>query len=684
MYSVGTVYALWFFVSAIAFTCAYGAWTVSSSRSTLVRISLALFTLFNPWVYNQLVSGHLNMILAYGATLCALAEAKRNHTNDLRLSMFVILTYAQLQFFLVLMLCLVFYMIYTRKWLAFVTGVAISLPTAMGIYLNLHHLQLSTPYFLSWEVQQSVQWKSALLLNGYFTRYAEYFDGGLGLLQFVLLIVAFVGLPFIKGATRRAVVVFAGIVIIVANAPRAVPHLTAYLISHVPGILLYRELYDLLAYVALAYIIAFDAAIMKFSVIRGVLLIGATILAASWIQHPPAYFWMDRVKLPELNVVAPPASRFALLPFQQPLRLDDRGSGIDPDAYARGSIYPLNSYMYRYPQNAAFGNFLIHHTILELEHLGVGEILNRPWYRTDAGSLRGQGLRLPRETIQGAWHMTLHPVPLVSELPHAALATLPFPPGSDTIFYSDVAGLRHTALPVAWRALHPLNVFRPTHDLHDPSQGWTDTDVAFARKPRLAQGAGGIFTISKTALYKLPGHGPDILAYVHGQLLDERGRTIATNTRYYSWITVRNVRYLRCSGFCILIGEGERPLVGTNLEPAPQRELRAPFIAYTPWLYRVHTILPSAVLDLDSTYDPHWQAWNKWHRLVHFRIDGASNGWLLPRSTNQSTVWLVFVPALVQSFCEVLGYFWVLVLFLISLRQAVVKIHRKPTADNTG
>jgi len=87
-------------------------WTAAPAASA----GIGMFALFNPWVYNEVVAGHLVMVLSYGALLGCIAEMLRGRqASSVRLALWLALVEAQLQFFIVAMLALIVFAAVTKK-----------------------------------------------------------------------------------------------------------------------------------------------------------------------------------------------------------------------------------------------------------------------------------------------------------------------------------------------------------------------------------------------------------------------------------------------------------------------------------------------------------------------------------------------------------------------------------------
>ncbi len=110
MWLLGPLAALVLFAFVAGYLCVRGGaalaarWTAAPAASA----GIGMFAIFNPWVYNEVVAGHLVMVLSYGALLGFIAEMLRGRdASSVRLALWLALIEAQLQFFIVAMLALI-------------------------------------------------------------------------------------------------------------------------------------------------------------------------------------------------------------------------------------------------------------------------------------------------------------------------------------------------------------------------------------------------------------------------------------------------------------------------------------------------------------------------------------------------------------------------------------------------
>ena len=157
--------------------CVYGARCLARAlgAGAVGRFGISLFALYNPWVYTEFVAGHLGMIIAYGATLAYFGAALRRNPPALLLSLFICISAAQLQFFLVLIAFAAYGTAARRGFLPLVTGLIVALPTVVGVIGNGSTLA-AIPYNLSWQTVQSLPVIDAAALTGYFANYVAGFE----------------------------------------------------------------------------------------------------------------------------------------------------------------------------------------------------------------------------------------------------------------------------------------------------------------------------------------------------------------------------------------------------------------------------------------------------------------------------------------------------------------------------
>ncbi|HUY39969.1 MAG TPA: hypothetical protein VMV82_00155 [Candidatus Dormibacteraeota bacterium] len=633
------------FMLGVGLLCAFGGRAIAKqyTGNELTASAAALALTFNPWTFTELVAGHTYMLLAYGATIWILAETLREKPRPLVLIGAMLLTAQQVQFLLIDTLVLAVLTWRTRQPAPLLIALAVWVPAAIGIAGERHSL-LSIPFTLAWERNQSVPPLGALLLDGYFARYGAQFSAWhCGPMSGVALL-ALAG--FALRARRRSVPALAATLAIAAllvamgtRGPLAIPY--AWAVSHATFVAVFRELYDLLAFTVIGYVIA--ASSLRVRAAGAAFLTFALALTALWWLPPPSRWWVPSSHLPNLEIRAPANTRFALLPAFQPLSLEGTGSGADPDLYGRAvDVAPLNQYVATYPADAALGGFLASGDTSALRALSVSVVIERPWLRASEQALAQQwafGDRILPWRSPAAQTFALQPLPELSLIAAPAVGTLDDQLGSGNVFYGDLAA-------------HPAFVAVVAANTHvDAASGWVDARLAFAQRPDLAQGLGGALTTNPNAWLALQPN-LEALVWVDGVLRARDGTVVTRATHGYRWISLpRDAVAVACSGLCVVAAQGMPPRAPLNPPPRPYRALA--FTAVTPWLVRA-TLPPgdAGAVRYNVAYDGAWAASIGGHALPHLRLDTTVNGWLVPARTGATDLLIVERVAAAQALAE--------------------------------
>ncbi len=628
-------------------------------------VGIGLCALFNPWVYNEVVAGHLVMVLAYGGVLGMLAEISRGRdASPVRLALWLALVECQLQFFIVAMLALVAFACATRKWLPVAAGFCLGLPSIVGLAGDRATL-LAIPYTLTWQKNQSLPFAGLLGLGGYFPGYADRLGVAASLAVWVLLGLAVAGLV----ARRRSRVAIAAaaaaaalfVAVLGVNGPLAFAY--EWIVRNVPESGVFRELYDLAGmYAALLALLACAAA-ARWRPLGYVALFAGVALVVTWLARPPSDLWVGAASYPHPVVSAAPFERVALTPAFQPLGLRaGGGDGADPDVYVYpGRVAALNSYLPAYPVDMALARYERDGDPNALRALGVGAIVARPWLvslsnghiglaaRSLGVSARGAHPQLATQRIEGA-------APLVSECASSPVVASVAPLDPCDRFFGD-------ALPGAVRPI------AASSDSIDPRTDWIDARLVFAQIPALAQGVGGAFTQSRTP-FPIEANA-QLLAYVRGTLRAGNGRALYASGGAFRWLALpQDATAVWCDGLCELVATTRAlPAGAPALQDASSWAMNVTEL--TPWLYLVRGAnRPAALLRFNERYDPAWVAVSSWRVLPHVRAAMAANGWLAEGSAIDEAV-LVQRTALLQAIAEILGF-----LCLLWLLKA---LQREPT-----
>lgn len=626
----------------------------------------ALFVLFNPWVYNQVVAGHLVMVLAYGATIGMVAEmARGRETSPVRLALWLVVIQAQLQFFIVAMIAAFVFALATKKWLPVVAGAIVALPSIVGLVAERGTL-LQIPYSVEWQANQSIAPLPLLSLGGYFAGYADRLGLAAQIAVWAILALAIAG---IVAARKDRVAIWAaaaGVAVYLltlgVHGPLAAPY--EWIVRYVPESGVFRELYDLAGIFAISIALLAAALAARVRWAAWVASAAGFVLVITWAVRPPSDLWVSSHDYPHPSVSAAPFSRVALLPAFQPLQLrDGRGDGADPDVF----VYPnhvaaLNEYFPTYPVDMALASYEQSGDVRVLRALGVGAVVARPWLasRSNGGvGLAASSLAAtPQRTVESS-RLLSGAVPLIGEC--EATRVVPFVQNLAPcdIFFGDAPGGG------AVRAVEARS------DSIDAGYSWIDARLTFGRAPSLAQGLGGTITQSTRAHSVQPGSW--LLAYVRGRLTVNDGRILANGNGKYSWIFVpSNVSAVTCLGLCALAAE-------SPVSPGPARGQTsrvdpAPFQKLTPWLYRVaRSGSDAGFVRFNERYDPGWLAIGAWHLLPHMRATLYANGWFATDRPAGDVI-LVQATALAQFMFECVGLACVLLLLKALVREPTKRV----------
>jgi len=680
LFLVATGFIVTFSTAAVCRGFAADFWTT---------LSAAAFALFNPWVYTETVAGHVVMILAYGASIGIAALLQRRNTRWYYVALLLTLILAQIQFFVIAMFVLLVQSKQLPLRRAFFFGIVVALPAIVGI-LSGYRWLYSIPYTIPWQTNQSVHPAAAVFLMGYFTHYADALGplGECGAASVAIL--AILG-ALLAARHMRALSAIAGLLLVFFIAAGTYGPLAPgymYAVKHIPASGLFRELYDLLAYVAMGYVVFSAYACARIKGLRYAFVTASTVLIVAWIAASPWKFFVPRGAIPAIHLTAPENTRFALFPAYQPMLMLTRGgSGADPDAYARSSnVTALNTYTAMYPEDWALSRFIHDRDVRPLASLSVATLIERPWLRTDAGSFVQEIASASLTSSDGEPYSVRHidALPELSELTLPQIGSLDNHLGDGNAFFGDASLLRGSGIPDTWKALPRFIPVSASNRYVKMRDGWVDARLVFPEYPNIAQGLGGVATTSSKLLEVAPN--ADILAFVEGRLNSMAGSTVLKDTRGYVWAKLPpGLRLLRCRGFCLVAGEAtiHRPI---PLNPSPRAFRAIHFQSILPWLAEA-TLPPGPpmMLRYNIAFSPAWLAGLTLPTaiLTHIRLDAAVNGWFLPRLTQPRRVWLLDPIAAVQTVCELIGVMSVLVLMLRVARERAaalqcIRRHRSP------
>lgn len=665
MWLFGPLFALGLLAFVIGALCMRAVAAMGERwRSALpASIGLGLFALFNPWVYNQVVAGHLAMVLAYAASIGLLTEMLRGASaSPLRLGLWLVLIATQLQFFILAMLALAVFASVTKKWQPLVVGALVVLPSAIGVLAERSALR-GIPYTLTWQANQSIDPVALLSLGGYFAGYADRLGLTAQIAVWITFAVALAGVVLAARRSRAAIWAAVGVAalyvaILGLRGPGAAPY--EWLVRDVPETAVFRELYDLAGVLAALLVLLACAAAAAWKPIGYIALAAGAALAVMWAVAPPSDFWISARSYPRPRVLAPPFTRVALLPAFQPVGLrDGGGAGADPDVSSYpGDVSVLNEYFPTYPVDMALARYEQDHDAAALRALGVGEIVTRPWLASRSNGRIGLAApslapsrRLPSTGTAVA--VVNDATPLISNCETPRVVLLPGDLDACNIFFGDTA---------QYGGVYPLETL---NDSIDPRTDWIDARLAFGEVPSLAQGIGG--TLTQSHLPHPVDPGAWLLVYVHGILTDSAGRVLTVGQGGFRWVALRaDAKAVQCVGLCELVAQ-TRALPNLPARAGSTSSWACDFRKLAPWLYVIKSgARPARLLRLNERYDPGWIAIDGWRVLPHLRVDMAVNGWLY-RDQSSTTIVLLQATSLLQLIGEFVG-----ILCVVWLLKALV------------
>ncbi len=639
---------------AIGAVCAAGGVAVSQrfTSSRAAWIAAATFAVFNPWVYNKVVAGHIAMVLAFGATMLLLAELSKERPSTFNAGLYLLLTMPQLQYFLPLLGAFAIWT-FVRRRRAGALGVVLlaSMPIWIGLLFDRTYL-LSIPYTQSWQADASLDPVRALELSGYFAKYSDALPPVAGAACWAILALAAAGaiVECIRRPLRAAWLVALAIALwlFVSGAKGAFGAAYLSIVARFPESGLYRELYDLVGFLAIGYLAAAAAAVRRFAVLQWVWLPCGVALAAAWIFAPPSRFWVPARDLPPLAVDAPANTRYALMPPMQPLSFNGRGDGLDPNAVVlAGNVVALNTVQFSFPETPALAHYAFTGDDGWLRALSVAQIVDRTGFRTNLNSLRMQFALPPKPFLAAGRSHRIEAIVELNLTGVPALAALPQAPSENAVFFGDAHGVEGPAVPAAWRDAAPVVPVRPSSGSVFAADGWVDVRPAFAVAPRFAQGIGGAMTTNADAILPVDP-SLETLAFVEGRIEDSQGRTLARSTHGYRWLPPFGVATVRCAGTCVVAAQSSGP---PALTPAQSDACSGapPFSAPAAWIAIAD--LPPATTCLmryNVRFDRHWTAFAGTTALGHVAIDSIVNGWIVPAHAQSERVVAIETVACAQ------------------------------------
>lgn len=615
--------------SSIAKTCGTG---------TLAATGLAAFAILNPWVYAKLVAGHIVMVLAYALILALVAEMLRPEPRPHVLVALSALSVMQIEFSLIVLVPLAYWLVRKRRFEVLVALAMSIAPLAVGIAASFSSL-LVTPYNLEWQRAQSIPLLSALTLTGYQFGYASAFEPWRWAIGACILVVALGVRNAWRDSIGKAVAIIGACCLVLATGTKGpIAPLYTYAVTHITESGVFRELYDLLAIVAIAYIVIAARAMANTRAAAALFAIGAISLLVPWIVHP-AYDWFVSARtISHTRPLRDPSVRVAYFPAFQPLSYNDKGSGVDPDAFeAPEFALPINEAAPAYPVDAALARAQRRDTQM-LSALSVSQMIGRRQYLTRVQALNYQ-LALGTGTDRDFTHSELlHALPLAAlyvGAPHQT--SIGHNPWEDSV--SDF--------------VHDSTIFHGDPHTINPSQAWIDARLAFISNPQWANPWGGAATVGEQPLL-LPSATKAILAQTSAKIVDGYGHIVAVNSNTLHWWRTTASR-IRCIGRCLVVAAScNLPIFSEHEPPAPYRALSLE--RRNPWFATVE--LPaglSGTLRYNVQYDPGWIGIDGHSMLTHVMLDGTFNAWIVPARDKPRSIVLIDAIAAVQFLLEILA-----------------------------
>ena len=633
--------------SAVAI-CAASAFTIATSRgvNALGAAGITLFAALNPWVYCEYVAGHIFMVFAYALLLALLAETSRRAPRDWVLIVLSGLLITQIEFFVIAVIPFSVWCTRRRSFRPLGAILVAAAPIAVGIVALFSQI-LATPYNLAWQSSQSVPLGKGSILLGYQFGYGAEFER----VRFVLIAYALIAVigAWVCLRNRRDVTVLAlsvACLFFATGTTSWFAPLYRQIVLNVTESGIFRELYDLIALVAVGYVVGLSAA-ARHRAAPAALVVLAAALVVPWVSHPVSSYLVNGGDIPVPQFDRAPGTRVALLPAFQPLQFKGRGSGYDPDAYVRtGFAVPINESFPSFPAENALAAFANTGDLRALSALGVSQIIARPYLQTNRPLLSEQtAFSLPRKNALATSRRLAHSFPLVTAYPRPpTIVSIGNSPAEYAIFLGDApAGdARFISL-------------MPSRTTANPARDWIDARLAYVARPQWGTAFGGIATASRKRL-DLPPKTVAILAETTGTLLDDRRRTIATAATDLHWFPTPESRSIECRGICVIALAANTP-IGDVPEHAFNPDFTAvPFDQVTPWLVTVAAPRSAETLRYNVTFSRFWIAIAGSQILKHERLDESVNAWNVARIQG-SRIYLLNSLAAAQLVLEFLAFF---------------------------
>jgi hypothetical protein len=644
---------------AIGIAVAYGAMRLVDvldrpSPAFLKTIGCVAIAAFNPWSYDEIVAGHILMVLAFAGAMMALSYALEGR-EDVLMALTLLIVFQQIQYFIVSVVGLSMLLL-RRRWVLTIVTICVAFaPVAFGVFEEFHRLS-ATPYFLTWQNSQSLAPVSALLLSGYFGGY----DKALGLLATLgsSALLASVCISLVLSFRRKAVIAALAcalvLLCVVTGVNGPLSGVYTAIVERIPASGLFRELFDLVGFLCIAYLVIIAASPPRTWLSATVMVAGVALFLA-WLVSPPSRFWVSASTLPVPPVAAMPDTRYALLPAFQPFSFNGRGSGADPDATLRAhGVAPINEYLPSYPVSTALAKAEYFGDTTDLSNLGVTSVSCRPWLKSVGDALRAVGVR-------GSTSSTSCSTRAIRSAPIVAVAGLPgVEPGVPVLGDGNIALLDATDGFAVAKTLAPGSF--------NGAKEWIDAQFIERERPYVASAYGGVYTNTKAPYPIAKG---EWLLFT-GALESNTGREEVSRPGY-RWVRFDG-NEVTCMDECVIALSGSRtPPPATAIHHRWKPVL---WRSITPWLLRVDIARGSAEqLAYREAFDPAWTLIAGGRDTPHVRVDGAFNSWLLPERDRDEVGWMVERVAAVQALLELCSLIWVVYLVSYAIRRKYGQNH---------
>jgi hypothetical protein len=654
----GSTAALAALLSIAGFLIAHAAVRISQRNllSPQASIALTAFLVANPWVYAEIVAGHVGMLISFACLALLWSEFSGQDADRRTVALAMFGAALQPQFFVLAWLGCATRLRTTAGRAGLLYGAIAFFPCLVALGAHVGSFA-STPLTVSWERQQSVPLFEGAMLRGYFAHYTAAFNGPqgtLGIAPFVLL--SLLGVAVSRNRRTYALAILTLAVLFSAAGTRG-PLATLFRLGFAafPPLGLYRELYDLIGLAAIAYGLMSALALARFPRLGWAALLAGALLLAEWFVVPPSSLWVSSRAI-ATSLPAASQGRYVLLPPYQPVMYRGRGSGVDPAlAYQSLDVTPLNRYSYRFPESTALAQYLASGDQSGLARLGAAWIVCRAGFEenNDSAAILGESIRAPGRThCAGQTTRILQPAPILSVQDGSELCSLCSDVGNGDVFFGDLDARIARALQL--RAAGTYRRVAPPREESEPSVDWVDARLVIVQKPQIGQAFGGAYTTSERPLNV--AWAPFALASVRGTLRDQSGALIARDTSGYAWLPLpAGTSSVRCRGECAIALLGAPGSVPLNAAPLPAKPLEWKPLA--PWMV-VASLPPNGdrqIIRYLVSYDRWWLAITPAGFLQHLRLDAAINGWIAPARESAQRLVIVHIASVFEIVLEFLG-----------------------------